>query len=375
MNYNPEQRKAIFGEEPLIVVAAGAGSGKTRVLSERYVHLCDLKLQSELGFAVNKDIASDVSSIVTLTFTEDAALEMKDRIRKRLLEKRQNAATDYPEHSFQAFEFWKQQIEDLDKAVISTFHSFCQRIVTENSFEANVFPHVAVLDEIGSKLLMAEIFSEIVEEAEINQQWPVLLNTIYSKSLQESLFSVYGKMKEFEIRGSLQETLRVDALFTHWELMKQEGLAQFETDFYDFFQSGPDTSQLKNTNKATYKTLYDIFQRNIKGDEFFQTLLHSTKDSVTASLKNQNKQLDDLLQRWLKMRSWVQQPKEHQEILQTILKEFEALLLTFDEKYEARKREEALLDFSDLQQKAIGLLNNPDTQKYYSSHYQTFSCR
>ncbi|HSU79668.1 MAG TPA: UvrD-helicase domain-containing protein, partial [Candidatus Angelobacter sp.] len=91
MNFNTEQSKAIVGEEPLIVVSAGAGSGKTRVLTERYVRLCELKLQSGLGYDDKEEIGAEAKEIVTLTFTEDAALEMKSRIRKKLLEKWQNA--------------------------------------------------------------------------------------------------------------------------------------------------------------------------------------------------------------------------------------------------------------------------------------------
>ncbi|OLS34727.1 hypothetical protein BTR25_21305 [Bacillus sp. MRMR6] len=77
-------------------MAAGAGSGKTRVLTELNVHLCECKLKSELGDDAKKEFGAEVSEIVTLTFTEDAALEMKGRIRKRLIEKRQTIAADYP---------------------------------------------------------------------------------------------------------------------------------------------------------------------------------------------------------------------------------------------------------------------------------------
>ncbi len=375
MKYNPEQRKAIYGEEPLIVVAAGAGSGKTKVLSERYVHLCDLKLKSELGFECNQNIAAEVSSIVTLTFTEDAALEMKDRIRQRLMEKRQSVGSEYPEHRTKALEFWKKQIEDLDNAIISTFHSFCQRIVTENSFEANVFPNVAVLDEIHSKLLKVEIFSAMVEEAELNQQWPVLLKTIHSKSLQESLFSVYGKVREYELRGSLHETLHVEALLKHWQLMKQDGLEQFESEFYAFFQSRPDTSRLTKANQATYDGLYHIFQQKLTGKEFIEGLrdkLKHIKNTVPVNLADQNGALYNLLQNWLAIRELLQQPEENQDVLQTILREFAAFFINFDEKYETKKRESAVLDFSDLQQKAIMLLDNQDTQNYYSALYKHF---
>lgn len=44
MKFNNEQETAIFSEKPLVVISAGAGSGKTRVLTERYVYLCEKKI-------------------------------------------------------------------------------------------------------------------------------------------------------------------------------------------------------------------------------------------------------------------------------------------------------------------------------------------
>lgn len=370
MNFNTEQRKAIFGEEPLIVVSAGAGSGKTRVLTERYVRLCELKFQSVLGHDVNPEIGADTKEIVTLTFTEDAALEMRSRIRKKLLEKLQNVEKEYHSNPNEARDYWKKQIENLDTAIISTFHSFCQRIIQENTLEADIYPSFQVMDDIQSKLLKSEIFAELLEEAEQDQKWQALLKAITNGSLKESLFFVYGKVREFEMRGTLQDTLKMDAIVTSWRTNVNEALAAFESEFNRFFKSNPDVSRVTAANKKLFNGLNTSFQKMLQGEALLKSLkneLHSLKKTVPSNLMAQNQDLYHLLQTWLKVRDFVSYPR-----MESVLLDFENFLVTFDERYDQRKRESAVLDFSDLQQKAIKLMNDPTIQSFYSSLFKHF---
>ena len=71
MNFTEEQRQAIFEDGKNIIVSAGAGSGKTAVLTER------VKQKLLNGIHVNE--------LLVLTFTNAASLEMKDRIRRAIL--------------------------------------------------------------------------------------------------------------------------------------------------------------------------------------------------------------------------------------------------------------------------------------------------
>src|ERR1051325_6180526 len=69
MSYTPEQLAAIYTHDRNLIVTAGAGSGKTRVLVDRFVALLE----------ANPDWA--LTSLVAITFTEKAAREMRDRVR------------------------------------------------------------------------------------------------------------------------------------------------------------------------------------------------------------------------------------------------------------------------------------------------------
>lgn len=97
----PDQYAAVTAREANILVSAGAGSGKTTVLSERVLSLLKEGI--------------DIDRLVVLTFTNAAAAEMKARIRKNIREAGM-----------------VEQEKRLDNAIISTFDSFAQRIVKEN---------------------------------------------------------------------------------------------------------------------------------------------------------------------------------------------------------------------------------------------------
>ena len=109
-----------------LFVEAGAGSGKTSSLVGRFVAL------------VEAGVAAD--HIAAITFTEQAARELADRIRRELAV----AASEGSSACGAA-------IEVLDRAAICTLHSFAQRILTERPVEARLPPRFTVLDEIASE--------------------------------------------------------------------------------------------------------------------------------------------------------------------------------------------------------------------------------
>src|SRR6185436_8271663 len=109
-----------------ICVTAGAGSGKTRVLVERFVHL-----------VLDKEVPVD--AILAITFTEKAAAEMKERIARAFEEAGAQEARRRVEFSY-----------------ISTIDSFCARLLKENALDARVDPHFRVLEEIEADRLLRE---------------------------------------------------------------------------------------------------------------------------------------------------------------------------------------------------------------------------
>ena len=132
-NFTPAQEQAIRCIEKNVVVSAGAGSGKTRVLVERFVYILEQSLQWG-----EKPISP--RDILAVTFTRKAATEMRDRIRQKLLEKiaKEEGAAD----------FWRECLTALPRAPIGTLHSLCSAILRSNPVESDLDPAFSVMEEL-----------------------------------------------------------------------------------------------------------------------------------------------------------------------------------------------------------------------------------
>ena len=132
-NVTPEQRAAIRSIDRDQSVMAGAGTGKTHVLVQRFLHVLERRPEWPLR------------SVVAITFTKAAALSMRQRIRREM-----NARACH------APGVWRPRIAELDSLQVTTVHSFCQRLLTEHAVEAGIDPDFEVADEIRAASLRAE---------------------------------------------------------------------------------------------------------------------------------------------------------------------------------------------------------------------------
>lgn len=123
---------AVKAIDRTVVVDAGAGSGKTKILVDR---ICEL---------VGADVP--IRQIAAVTFTESAAAELRDRVRADL-------AVEHP-----------HAVADLDAAAIGTLHSFARRILAEHPVEAGLPPVIEVLDEVASSVRIDRWWSTVRSE-------------------------------------------------------------------------------------------------------------------------------------------------------------------------------------------------------------------
>ncbi len=121
-----------------LFVEAGAGTGKTDVLVDRIVALV-----TEAGAAG----PIEMRAVAAITFTEKAAAELRDRVRRRLEERAQGAD---PDSELRAR--CLAALDELDAAAICTLHAFAQRILTAFPVEAGLPPRIEVHDEVSSLL-------------------------------------------------------------------------------------------------------------------------------------------------------------------------------------------------------------------------------
>ncbi|MDE5540161.1 MAG: UvrD-helicase domain-containing protein, partial [Bacilli bacterium] len=136
MKWTEEQQLAIDKEGCNIIVSAGAGSGKTAVLSERVLR------------KVKEGV--DIRKILILTFTNEAAGEMKNRIRNKLKKSKLD-----------------EQLEYIDSAYITTFDAYALSLVKKYHYLLNISKNISIIDssiiDLEKNRIIDEIFLEMYE--------------------------------------------------------------------------------------------------------------------------------------------------------------------------------------------------------------------
>lgn len=170
-----------------LFVNAGAGSGKTKALVDR---VAQLVLVDGVPLAV----------IATVTFTEKAGAELRDRLRARF--EHEDAGDSSTAARARA------ALDALDEAAIGTLHSFAQRILSQHPIEARLPPVIEVLDEVGSGVAFAE-------------RWEVLQRELLDDdSVAEPLLLGLELGVRFDHLRSLARRLGND-----WDLISEKALA------------------------------------------------------------------------------------------------------------------------------------------------------
>src|SRR3954469_20575336 len=129
-----EQRLAVERRDGSLLVRAGAGTGKTSVLVERFVRA-----------AVEDDVPVD--AILAITFTEKAAAQLAQRVRKRLRDMGERALA-----------------REAERAWISTIHGFCSRVLRAHAIAAGIDPEYRVLDELEAERVAIDAFDRALAD-------------------------------------------------------------------------------------------------------------------------------------------------------------------------------------------------------------------
>jgi ATP-dependent helicase/nuclease subunit A len=174
-DWTEEQRQAIARREGDLLLDAAAGSGKTSVLVERFV-------QSVLRDGL------DVTAILTITFTDKAAAEMRERIRRRLRELGQLEAARATEGAY-----------------ISTIHGFCARLLRAQALSAGLDPRFRVLDGWEAGRLADEVFDQALDE--LGRSEPGALELIAAHTPAGLRGAILGTHAQLRSRGQLEPRL------------------------------------------------------------------------------------------------------------------------------------------------------------------------
>jgi len=168
---NDDQRRAVEHVGGRLLVTAGAGSGKTRTLAERFARAVD---------SHGPETGCDVNRLLTITYTEKAAGELAERVRAALRNRDLG-----------------NEARKVDGAWISTIHAFCAKVLRREALIAGIDPAFRVADEVAVAALGVKTFDEVVS-ARLDR----------GDEGSERLFEEYGYEEVRAAAASLSRTLR-----------------------------------------------------------------------------------------------------------------------------------------------------------------------
>ncbi|HMJ00964.1 MAG TPA: UvrD-helicase domain-containing protein [Gaiellaceae bacterium] len=303
-----EEQLAAIDAGGLVFVSAGAGTGKTTVLVERFVRaVCDRGLP--------------IDSVLAITYTERAAGELRGRIRARLAELGRHDLA-----------------RELDGAWISTIHGFCHRLLKAHPFEAGIDPQFRVLDENQSRVLAGEAFEQALEAfcASGDSERIRLLATYRARGLRRMLTGVYETLRSAG-RDLVLEIAERPALATRIEELREAARCVLE-----------DTAGLEKaeTARESAARALDLLERPPSAERLID--------------------LSDLAARGGPRALFASYEEARHAVEQAALDELaaqdrgllEELLRRFADAYAGAKEAESALDFEDLQLNARTLLRD-----------------
>ena len=302
---NAEQLAAVEAAGT-VFVSAGAGTGKTSVLVERYVRaVCERGL--------------DVDSILVITYTRKAAGELRSRIRAAFVER------DRPDLA-----------RELDGAWISTIHGFCNRLLRAHPFAVGLDPRFRELEDAGAAVLRGEAFQRALEEfcAGGDEKRLQLLATYRADGLRRMLTGVYETLRSAG-RDLVLELGERPALAEAIAAFREEAASLAADESATAGQRASASEALRTVSGSAAPRVVDLSALQARGPRAASYEL-TRKAVERAALEELAAHDRDLLQ---------------------------DLLERFADEYAAAKRRESAVDFEDLQLAARDLLrDSPDVR-------------
>jgi ATP-dependent helicase/nuclease subunit A len=301
---NDEQVAAVEAEGS-VFVSAGAGTGKTSALVERYV-----RAVCERGI--------DVESILVITYTRKAAGELRGRIRTAL---RERGRPDLA--------------RELDGAWISTIHGFCSRLLRAYPFAAGLDPRFREIEDAGAAVLRGEAFERALQEfcASEDPERLRLLATYRADGLRRMLTSVF-------------ETLRSAGRELVLELGERRSIASAVAALrVEAEQLAADESATP-TQRGNAAEALRVVTDGSPPERLVDLSAFACRGARAASFEQARKAAE---------RSALEELAAHDRAL------LQELLERFGAEYEAAKRRESVVDFEDLQLAARELLRGDES--------------
>lgn len=364
-----EQKMATEKLDNNILVSASAGSGKTKVLISRIKHILQNKY-------------ANLKEILVMTFTNNAAMEMRQRLKKELLDSNN----------------FTSELNELETADIFTIHSFCQKTIKEFCSESGVSPNFSILDDQESDFLKMNALDIVLQnhyeksddnflrvyesfnERRSDEQLKLLLISIYKflRSKQNYKDWAYNS-----IANTYNENINENRAINYFNNYLLQTVNYFGSKFgLLLFEA----EQLKSTNLTNYAKAYlnhtFQFNQNIKNNIdilFCEDTLPNINGKTSVEeieLKEKLQEISKLYK--VELRNFVsllgndglQDNLSSLENVKNMLKNILNLVFEFENEYDRLKHIKQVMDFDDMQHFCLQTLQNKKIRDVLKSRYK-----
>ncbi len=379
MKLTPSQEKALSTEGHL-AITANAGSGKTRVLVRRYVDLFE-----KFPHLTTRNVAA-------ITFTENAAAELRERIAEEVKER-----LNIPNITPQTRKQLRNLRDSLRSAFVGTIHSFAARILKEYPVEANVDASFAIVTGADEKLLCEDAiertFYSSLEEAYLQTGENAILHlfrTLGRHTVTNIVRTLLSNRQRTErIRKSLLSKKDDEVLSLWSNAIESTALIAIDSRTSDIFHEAQNytKSGQDGTSLSLAIIAYDQANSFIEKVAVFCVVLNrllTDKNAIRAraiDLESMPPEFASSFQNWLSHAissrsllaaipaSDMEFRSQHSEYLTLMRTAFDLYDQTLLE-YHSTKTENGLLDFDDLIERLIRLLEDGQVRSELSREFR-----
>ena len=380
--WTQEQQNVIDSRGGNLLVAAAAGSGKTAVLVERIIQMI-----------LNSDLKIDIDKLLVVTFTNAAASEMRERIGDAISKKLDENPED---------EHLQDQLVLLNKASITTIHSFCLEVIKSNFHKINLDPNFRIGDETECSLMKLEAIDETFDilYEQNDEEFCYLVDCYAEKrgdsNLQNLILSIYSfvmaspypKVWLKESAEDFNITDDFDFATSKWakailETVKiqmegiEKSLCKAIEDVYGIDELVTFTDKLKIEYEKIKEILYacdtswsDAYRQisSMTFENYAKGVKRIPKDapSYIKEEKDKAKKIRDNAKKSIeKIKASVfnknyDDLKDEIKFLYPIVKSLSDVVLMFEQIYSQKKRDKGIIDFNDIEHFALQILTETD---------------
>ena len=383
-----EQLQAIETRNCNLLVAAAAGSGKTAVLVERIIRMI-----------TDKENPVDIDRLLIVTFTSAAAAEMRERIAAAISKEleRDPASSNL-----------QKQLSLLNRANITTVHSFCLDVIKNNFHLLDIEPSFRIADDTEGVILKEEVLEELFEDRYNNDDDELrYLVDCFSRGKDDSkLKEIILNLYRFVISGvdpirwleEATENIRVSSVddleSKKWAVFLKDSISMDLVSCYERLKKAKEICEYTEGLEPYMDTLVDdismiepliinngITLRNLYNDlksiKFGK--LKSVKKDKVEDIDNQNKvkKLRDDVKKEINsisdniLSSSLEEEIESLNLAYKSINALKNIEIDFIERFTRKKRERALLDFSDLEHLCVKILQeNPAVRENFKEMFE-----